>query len=114
MFRFVLGLVSGIAIGAAAASLSQGQSGLDLRAEFDRIRSDLQQGDFDALGAHLEERFKELQANLEARFAEVQEAAAEMAEEAVEAEEEAAAELEEAAEEVAEEAEELAEEARQA
>ena len=107
MFRFVLGLVSGIAIGAAAASLSQGQSGQDLRAEFDRIRSDLQDGNFDALGAHLEERFKELQANLEARFAEVEKAATEMAEEAEEAAE-AAAEAAEEAEVAAEEAEEAA------
>ena len=107
MFRFVIGLISGIAIGAAAASLSQGQSGQDLRAEFDRIRNDLQDGNFDALGAHLEERFKELQANLEARFAEVQEAAAELADEA----EEVAKDAVETAEEVAEEAEEAAKEA---
>lgn len=103
MFRFVLGLISGIAIGAAAASLSQGQSGQDLRAEFDRIRSDLQDGNFDALGAHLEERFKELQASLEQRFAEVEEAALETADEAAEAAQE---EVEEAAEEVEEAAEE--------
>ncbi len=86
MFRFIIGLVTGVAIGAAAASVSQGKSGQEIRAEFDRIRADLQQGDFDALGAHLEERFKELQANLEARFAEVEE----MAEEAAEAAEDAA------------------------
>jgi gas vesicle protein len=96
MFRFVLGLVSGIAIAAAAASLSQGQSGQDLRAEFDRIRSDLQDGNFDALGAHLEERFKELQSSLEQRFAEVQTAAEEMADEAAEAADEAAEEAKEA------------------
>ena len=108
MFRFVLGLISGIAIGAAAANLSQGQSGQDLRAEFDRIRNDLQDGNFDALGAHLEERFKELQSSLEERFAEFQEAAAEAADETVEAEEEVA----EAAEEAAEAAEEAVEEAR--
>ena len=99
MFRFVLGLISGIAIGAAAANLSQGQSGQDLRAEFDRIRSDLQDGNFDALGAHLEERFKELQSSLEERFAEFQEAAAEAADEEV-------------AEAAADEAEEIVEEAR--
>ena len=108
MFRFVLGLISGIAIGAAAANLSQGQSGQDLRAEFDRIRNDLQDGNFDALGAHLEERFKELQSSLEERFAEFQEAAAEAADETVEAEEEVA----EAAEAAAEAAEEAVEEAR--
>jgi uncharacterized membrane-anchored protein YhcB (DUF1043 family) len=92
MFRFVLGLISGVAIGAAAASMSQGQSGQDLRAEFDRIRSDLQEGNFDKLAAHLEERFKELQASLEQRFAEVEEQAAE----ADEALEEAADEAREA------------------
>ena len=98
MFRFVIGLVTGVAIGVAAATVSQGQSGQDLRAEFDRIRSDLQEGNFDALGAHLEERFKELQANLEARFAEVEEMAEEAADEAAEAAEEADEALEEVAE----------------
>ena len=95
MLRFINGLASGVAIGVAAAQASQGQSGQDLRGEFERIRSDLQQRDFDALGAHLEERFKELQASLESRFAEVEEAA----EEAVD---EAAAEMEAAAEEAKE------------
>ena len=98
MFRFVIGLVTGVAIGVAAATVSQGQSGQDLRAEFDRIRSDLQEGNFDALGAHLEERFKELQANLEARFAEVEEMAEEAADEAAEAAEEADEALEEVVE----------------
>ncbi len=95
MVRFVIGLVSGIAIGVGAATASQGQSGQDIRAEFERIRADLKQGDFDAIGVHLEERFKELQVSLEERFAEVEEAAdavadeAETAEEAVEEAEEA-------------------------
>lgn len=108
MFRFILGLISGIAIGAAAANLSQGQSGHDLRAELDRIRSDLQQGNFDELGAHLEERFKELQSYLEARFAEFQESTAEMGDETIEAEdvadaaEEATEEADEATDKVAE------------
>ena len=104
MIRFVLGLVSGVAIGAAAANLSQSQSGQDIRAEFDRIRNDLQEGNFDAVGAHLEERFKELQANLEARFAEVQEAAADAADKADEAAEDAIEEAEAVVEEAAEEA----------
>jgi gas vesicle protein len=99
MIRFVLGLVSGVAIGAAAANLSQSQSGQDIRAEFDRIRNDLQERNFDAVGAHLEERFKELQANLEERFAEVQKAADEADDTPEEAIEEAEAVIEEAAEE---------------
>ena len=111
MIRFVLGLVSGIAIGAAAANLSQSQSGQDIRAEFDRIRNDLQERNFDAVGTHLEERFKELQANLEERFAEVQEAAAGAAEEAADDAAEEAADQSEAVVEAAEQAEEAAEEA---
>ena len=107
MLRFIIGLVTGVAIGVAAAQASQGQSGQDLRAEFERIRGDLQQGDFDALGAHLEERFKELQANLETRFAEAEELAEEAADEAL-------AEVEEELEDAAAEAEEAAEEAKEA
>jgi gas vesicle protein len=104
MFRFIIGLVTGVAIGAAAASMSQGQSGQDLRAEFDRFRNDLQQGDFDAFSARLESRLKELQSSLEARFTEFQAAVEEAAEEA----EDAAEEAEDAAEEAAEDAEEAA------
>ena len=114
MIRFVIGLVSGIAIGAAAANLSQGQSGQDIRAEFERIRADLQERNFDAVGAHLEERFKELQTNLEERFAEVQEAAAEAANEAGDTAADAAADAVEEAEAVADTAADTAEEAKPA
>jgi gas vesicle protein len=100
VLRFIFGLVAGVAIGAAATAVSQGQSGQDLRVEFERIRSDIEKRDFDALGAHLEERFKELQSSLEERFAEADEAA-EDAEDAAEDAEEAADAAEEAAEEAA-------------
>ena len=82
MIRFILGLVSGVAIGVAATSMSQSQGGQDLRAEFDRMRNDLQAGNFDAIGTHLEERFKELQTSLEERFTEVENAAADVADDA--------------------------------
>lgn len=101
MLRFIVGLVAGVAIGAAAASASQA-SGRDLRAEFELIRRDLEKRDFEALGTHLEERFKELQSYLETRWAE---ASAE-AEEAMGGAEEAMGETEEAAAEAAEEVEE--------
>ena len=97
MFRFIFGLVTGVAIGAAAASMSQGQSGQDLRAEFDRFRNDLQQGDFDAFSARLESRLKELQTSLEARFTEFEATVEEASDEAEEAAEEAVEEGEEAA-----------------
>jgi len=94
--RFIIGFAAGIAVGAAAAVISRGQSGQDIRGEFDRIRGDIQQRDFDALGAHLEERFKELQTSLEERFAET----AETVENATEAATEATEEANEATEEV--------------
>ncbi len=96
MFRFIFGLVTGVAIGAAAASMSQG-SGQDLRAEFDRFRNDLQQGDFDAFSARLESRLKELQTSLETRFTEFQAAVEEASEEAEDGAEEVAQEAEETA-----------------
>ena len=117
MFRFMIGLATGVAIGVAAATISQGQTGQDLRVEFDRIRNDLQEGNYDAIGAHLEERFKELQANLEERFAEVEEAAEEAGEAAKDdanAAEAAAGDAVEAAADAVEAAEDAVEEAKQA
>jgi gas vesicle protein len=66
--RFILGVITGFAAGTAAAMLTSGKTGDELRLEFDRIRSDIQQRDFEALGSHLEERFKDLQASLETRL----------------------------------------------
>ena len=97
MLRFIIGLVTGVAIGAAAATATQGQSGQDLRAEFERIRADIEKRDFEALGNHLEERFKELQASIEEK---INEASAE-AEAAEDAAEEAADEVEAGVEEEA-------------
>ena len=99
MFRFVLGLVTGVAVGVAAANINASGSGPDIRAEFERIRADIERRDFDALGAHLEERFKDLQSNLEERFAQVQHAAEEAAAETAADLEKAADEAEAAAEE---------------
>ena len=96
--RFILGLITGVAVGAMAATISQSQSGQDIRAEFERIRADLDKRDFDAVGAHLEERFAQLQKNLEERFAEAGESAKEAAEDAesvVDSAEEAVEEAEE-------------------
>jgi gas vesicle protein len=80
MFRFVLGLVTGVVVGVAAATISSSESGQDIRVEFERIRSDIEKRDFEALGTHLEERFKELQANLEERFAQMGDQAGEAGE----------------------------------
>ena len=68
MIRFMIGIAAGFAAGMAAATLTAGKTGDELRAEFERFRSEVQKGDMDALGSHLEERFKELQAGLEQRI----------------------------------------------
>jgi gas vesicle protein len=93
MFRFILGLISGAIIGVAAATMSQGRSAADLRTELERIRDDLQRGDFDALGARFEQGLHELQAVFEERLAEFQGAVEEAAEDAREAAADAAEDL---------------------
>lgn len=102
MFRFILGLVTGVIVGVAATTLGSGQGGIDLRAEFERVRSDIEKRDFEALGAHLEERFKELQAYLEDRYAQAAGAVEEDVSEVEEAAEKAVDEMAEGAEDVAE------------
>ena len=77
MLRFILGSVLGFMAGAAAAVIYSARSGHDLREEFERLRSEIQQRDFEALGSHLEERFKELQAMLEEDLKQAEEASAE-------------------------------------
>ena len=79
---FIVGLLSGLLVGAAGAVLYTVQTGRDLRQEFEQVRSEIQQRDFDALGKHLEERFKELQTGLEERLAQARESATQAAESA--------------------------------
>jgi gas vesicle protein len=80
MMRFILGAIAGFAAGAAAVALTAGKSGDELRVEFERIRTDIQQRDFDALGSHLEGRFKDLQASLEQRLSQTGASVSEVAE----------------------------------
>jgi gas vesicle protein len=87
---FIVGLLSGLLVGAAGAVLYTVQTGRDLRQEFDQVRTEIQQRDFDALGKHLEERFKELQTGLEERLAQARESATQAAESAGDAAAEAA------------------------
>jgi gas vesicle protein len=78
MIRFLFGAVAGFAAGMAAATLTAGKTGDELRAEFDRFRAEVQKGDMEALGSHLEERFKELQSGLEQRLAAIADATKDM------------------------------------
>lgn len=73
--RFIIGLATGIVLGIVGSTLTAGKSGQDLRQEFERIRSDIEKRNFDALGAHLEERFRDLQSGLEQRFSELKDTA---------------------------------------
>jgi len=102
---FIMGLSIGLVTGAAGAVYYSVQTGRDLREEFRQIRSELQQRDFDALGSHLEDRFKELQTSLEERLSQASKGAREAADEAAKtaasASEEAAAGVEAAADEAA-------------
>ena len=89
---FFTGLLVGLVTGAAAAVLYSVQTGRDLRQEFELMRSEVQQRDFDALGKHLEDRFKELQAGLEERLSQARDAASKAADDAAGAAESAAGE----------------------
>jgi gas vesicle protein len=80
--RFIIGAVAGFAAGVAAATLTAGKSAEDLRAEIERFRLEVQKGDMDALGSHIEERFKDLQAGLEQRISQLGSSAQEVADDA--------------------------------
>jgi gas vesicle protein len=81
---FFMGLLIGLVTGAAGAVLYSVQTGRDLRQEFELMRSEVQQRDFDALGKHLEDRFRELQTGLEERLSQARDAASDAADTAAE------------------------------
>jgi gas vesicle protein len=73
--KFILGLLTGLVLGAVGTVAYSLQSGRDLREAFDEVRSDLDQRDFEALGTRLEARVSELQTRLEERIAQVRDRA---------------------------------------
>lgn len=83
--RFTMGLSIGLVAGAAGAVYYSLQTGRDLREEFRQIRHEVQQRDFEALGSHLEDRFKELQAGIEERLSQTSRTAKEAASDSAEA-----------------------------
>jgi len=96
--KIVVGFLTGLVIGAVGAVAYSVQTGRDLREVFEEVRSDLSKGDLDALGARLESRVTEMQAQLETRIAQVRERTATVADQAVEVPPATAEEAEEAAE----------------
>jgi gas vesicle protein len=73
--KFILGLITGAALGAAGAVIYAGRSGQDLRETYETVKSDIDKRDFDALGSRLEARLAEIQSQIEMRFSEVREKA---------------------------------------
>jgi hypothetical protein len=73
--KFILGLLTGLVLGAAGAVAYSVRSGRDLREAFEQVRSELEDRDLDALGARLEARFSEMQARLEERIGQARERA---------------------------------------
>ena len=87
---FFMGLLVGLVTGAAGAVLYTVQTGRDLRQEFELMRTEVQQRDFDALGKHLEDRFRELQSGLEERITQARDTASKAADDTAETVESAA------------------------
>lgn len=71
--KFVLGLLTGLVLGAAGAVLYSVRTGRDLRDAVDQVRADLDSRDLDALGARLEARFTQMQAQLEHKIGQARE-----------------------------------------
>lgn len=66
--KFILGLLTGLVLGAVGAVAYSIQSGRDLRDAVEQVRAELDDRDLDALGARLEARFGQMQAQLEERI----------------------------------------------
>ena len=73
--KFIVGLLSGLVLGAVGAVAYSVSTGRDLREEYAQLRGDIDNRDFDALGNRLEQRFNELQGMLQERANQIQGAA---------------------------------------
>jgi gas vesicle protein len=69
--KFVVGLLSGMVIGAVGAVAYSVQSGKDLREAYESVRSDLSKRDLDQLGTRVESAVAEMQTRMDAQIAEV-------------------------------------------
>ena len=70
--KFVTGLLTGLALGAAGAVYYSVKSDRDLRAMYEEIRSEVDAGNYEALGQRVERGFSDLQAEIEKRVNQVQ------------------------------------------
>ena len=69
--KFVTGLLTGVALGAAGAVYYSVKSGRDLRSMYEEIRAEVDAGNYEALGQRVERGFTELQAEIEDRVNQV-------------------------------------------
>ena len=69
--KFVTGLLTGLALGAAGAVYYSVKSGRDLRSMYEEIRAEVDAGNYEALGQRVERGFTELQAEIEDRVNQV-------------------------------------------
>ncbi|HET7830083.1 MAG TPA: hypothetical protein VFL03_11020 [Candidatus Limnocylindrales bacterium] len=69
--KFVTGLLTGIALGAAGAVYYSVKSGKDLRATYDEVRAEIDARNYEALGARIERGFADLQTEIEERMNQV-------------------------------------------
>ena len=100
--KFILGLLTGLVLGAVGAVLYSVQSGRDLRDTYEQVRTELDSRDIEAIGSRLEARFAQMQAQIEEKIGQAREKASATVDEASEAAAEAADEAAEAAKETAE------------
>jgi gas vesicle protein len=66
--KFFMGLVTGMALGAAGAVWYSVQTGRDLRESFEAVRDELQRRDYEAIQQRLETGFAQLQSQIETRM----------------------------------------------
>ena len=69
--KFVTGLLTGVALGAAGAVYYSVKSGRDLRSMYEEIRAEVDAGNYEALGQRVERGFTDLQAEIEDRVNQV-------------------------------------------
>ena len=69
--KFITGVVTGVAIGAAGAVYYSVKSGRDLRGAYEDVRAEIDARNYDAIGARIERGFAEVQAQLEDRLSQV-------------------------------------------
>ena len=72
--KFIVGVLTGFALGIAGAVAYSVTTGRDLRDEYAALRGDIDNRDFEALGNRLEQRFNELQATFQERANQIQNA----------------------------------------